>query len=50
MFRGTEKGLKGDLLFFGSSEGEIKREEESCKWGSNSYSGKTIRTPEPTVF
>jgi hypothetical protein len=26
-FRGSEKGLKGDPLFFGSPEGEIKREK-----------------------
>jgi hypothetical protein len=50
MFRGSEKGLKEDQLFFGSLEGEIKSKEESCKCGSNSYSGKTTRTPEPTVF
>jgi hypothetical protein len=31
MFRGSEKGLKGDPLFFGSPEGETKSEEESCK-------------------
>jgi hypothetical protein len=31
MFRGSEKGIKGDPLFFGSPEGEIKSEEESCK-------------------
>jgi hypothetical protein len=29
MFRGSERGLKGDPLFFGSPEGEIKSEEES---------------------
>jgi hypothetical protein len=49
MFRGFEKGLKGDPLVFGSPEDDIKGEEESCKLGSNSYLGKTIRTPEPTV-
>jgi hypothetical protein len=31
MFRGSEKGLKEDPLFFGSPEGETKKEEESCK-------------------
>jgi hypothetical protein len=31
MFRGSEKDLKGDPLFLGSPEGEIKSEEESCK-------------------
>jgi hypothetical protein len=31
MFRGSEKGLKEDPLFFGSPEGEVKSEEESCK-------------------
>jgi hypothetical protein len=49
MFRGSKKGLKGDPLVFGSPEDEIKGEEESCKLGSNLYSGKTIRTLEPTV-
>jgi hypothetical protein len=31
MFRGSEKGLKEDPLFFGIPEGEVKREEESSK-------------------
>jgi hypothetical protein len=31
MFIGSEKALKEDPLFFGSLEGEVKSEEESCK-------------------